>query len=308
MTEEQYAAQQLQYTSADYQQEQSNEYVEQQVEQVYSGDDYQNQYQAPENYPAQYNSEQYETYPAEQTEQPQQDFNNSYYSQEPGENYYTDENQHQQQPISTGLDENATNNIEHTYTEPDVVNENTQQATSAVGEYYAPATGDDAYAATANAFGGVGGGGFVGDEDESSTTYSENINLPQQQMFGGSDGLLEESIPAGGLGENTSGAATTTVAPNYLESETDDSTAQQVKGIANDESDFDFSANWNIKYAFLLVFHGVASKSNEYFFALFVYTAYTLNGIAKALSERSTFDGWVDWVVIHQNTHYAIPY
>lgn len=243
MTEEQYAAQQLQYTSADYQQQQSNEYAEQPVEQVYSENDYQNQYQAPETYPDQYNAEQYETYPAEQTEQPQQDFNNSYYSQEPGENYYTDENQHQQQTISTALDENATNNIEHTYIEPDVVNENAQQATAAVGEYYAPATDDDAYAATANAFGGVGGGDVVGDEDESSTTYSENINLPQQQMFGGSAGLLGDSIPAGGPGENISGAATPNVAPNYLESETDDSTAQQVKGIANDESDFDFSAN-----------------------------------------------------------------
>lgn len=242
MTEQQYAAQQLQYTSADYQQQQTNEYIEQPVEQVYSGDDYQNQYQAPENYPAQYNSEQYETYPAEQTEQPQHDFNNSYYSQEPGENYYTDENQ--QQPVSTDLYENATNNIEHTYVDPDAVNENTQQATAAVGDYYAPATDDDAYAATANAFDGVGGGDVAGDEDESSTTYTEAINLPQQQMFGGSDGLLAESIPAaGGLAENISGATTTNVAPNYLESETDDSTAQQVKGTANDESDFDFSAN-----------------------------------------------------------------
>ncbi|KAJ6639879.1 hypothetical protein Bhyg_12626 [Pseudolycoriella hygida] len=75
-----------------------------------------------------------------------------------------------------------------------------------------------------------------GDEEESSTTYSENVNIPQQIL----NGTVENMLPVGVQG-NIIGNAN--VPPNYLESETDESSTQQVKEIINDESDFDFSAN-----------------------------------------------------------------
>lgn len=99
------------------------------------------------------------------------------------------------------------------------------------------------------------GSGNVAVGEDSSTTYSDNINMiPQQQDGSGYVGgqippstTTENTIPYGNAAESSG----TNIPPNYLESETDSSSTaavavQQVKQITtNDESDFDFSASAN---------------------------------------------------------------
>lgn len=149
-------------------------------------------------------------YDQQQEQQNAQDYvtdpNVSYYSEEPGQNYYPNENP----PLTTVAADNYATNAEY---------------------YPEYATDDTANAYDATNASVTDNNNAVYAEDESSaTTYTEE-NANQQPSGGGLK-----------IGE---------AAPNYLESETDES-AQQILhqqnvdggGVAppnNDESDFDFS-------------------------------------------------------------------
>lgn len=227
--------QQQPYDQSEYQQQ--SEYEQQPdyptdpaaAEQNYEGDyqETQQNYDATvveqQPYETQYNEQYAPAVSADQQQQqPSQEYAaaDSYYSEEPGQNYYPNENP----PLTTDITANneygdATSN----YANAEYYNE--YDATTTYGA--APIDNNTAaeYA-----------------EDESSaTTYSENVN---QLAYDGSSKI--------GGGDEVA------VAPNYLESETDESAQQVLRdgGVVeaapnNDESDFDFSANWNIKNVFL---------------------------------------------------------
>ena len=174
-----------------------------------------------------YTAEQYEAYPTEQSNvQPTNDqYDNSYYGteQQPGENYYSDPSQPQQEetlPVENQYEE--TGGIGGDGVQQQHQPDNTNLANSQYEE------NSDAYK-----YSGEPPINYVQGEEESSTTYSENVAAVAQYD---ASGYAVENIPAAGEYEAT---------PNYLESETDESTAaaQPVPPIKSDESDFDFSAS-----------------------------------------------------------------
>lgn len=115
----------------------------------------------------------------------------------------------------------TSNNAQNLYMKSDEVNEITQPPTNVPVKHANDSRYENKY-----------------EGEESSTTYSENVNIPQQILNGGA------VLPVGVQGNIIGNAESrVNVPPNYLESETDESSTQQVKEIINDESDFDFSAN-----------------------------------------------------------------
>lgn len=200
------------------------EYHEQQQQQQHienSDQNYDTMYQQYTQDPNYNNQDEY-VYPQESQPPTEQYSNDAYYSEQPGENYYLDVNQ--QMPVNTlNL---TSNNAQNSYMKSDAVNEITQPPT--LTNVPVQHANDSQYE---NKYAPDGG------EESSSTTYSENVNIPQQILSG------ENMLPVGVQGNIIGNVESrTNLPPNYLESESESST-QQVKENLNDESDFDFSAN-----------------------------------------------------------------
>lgn len=171
-----------------------------------------------------YNQDEYE-YPQESHPPTEQYSSNAYYSEQPGENYYSDVNQMPANTLNL-----SSNNVQNSYMKSDAVNEITRPPT--LTNVPVKHANDSQYE---NKYAPDGG------EESSSTTYSENVNIPQQIFTGAVENVLPVGVQGNIIGNAESRA---NVPPNYLESETDESSAaQQVKEMVNDESDFDFSAN-----------------------------------------------------------------
>lgn len=200
----------------EYQEQQQQPQQQQHVDQNY---DTMYQYTQDPNYN---NQDEYE-YPQESHPPTEQYSNNAYYSEEPGENYYPDVNQMPANTLNL-----TSNNVQNSYMKSDAVNEITQPPT--LTNVPVKHANDSQYE---NKYAPDGG-------EESSTTYSENVNIPQQILNGAVENMLPVGVQGNIIGNVESRV---NVPPNYLESETDESSTQQVKEIVNDESDFDFSAN-----------------------------------------------------------------
>lgn len=210
------------YTGQEYhEQQQQQQQPQEHIENV--DQNYDTMYQYTTQDPNYNNQDEYK-YPQESQPSTEQYSNNAYYSEEPGENYYPDVNQMPANTLNL-----ASNNVQNSYMKSDAVNEITQPPTltNVPVEHANDSQYENKYAPD-------------GGEESSSTTYSENVNIPQQISNAAVENMLPVGVQGNIIGNVESRA---NVPPNYLESETDESSTQQVKEIINDESDFDFSAN-----------------------------------------------------------------